>query len=298
MRTPNFPLGAVLAAGLAVLPLTAAAAETAETTADASAAAVSVESDARQGDPFAQFVVGRRELVRAANENDPERARVGLDYLSRSAGAGFAPAARFAGSVYLTGEYVPRDLARALDWFTRAASLGDADSQRVLGTMYYDGDLIPKDLAQAVHHWDAYVENPGALHEPEELYETAYRLGVLYAQGAGTPADGERARVLWTRAAERGAYPPAIEALAAIRAKADPTGAAQDYLSAARAYLHGGLRYDIAAADAEDHARRILAEIERLAPGDRAILRLKAELAAAEAMRQKPPHTPLPWATS
>jgi len=297
MRTPNFPLGAVLAFGLTVLPLAAAAAEAPEPLTD-TAAAVSVEADAHQGDPFAQFVVGRRELVRAANENDPERARTGLDYLARSASAGFAPAARFAGSVYLSGEYVPRDLTRAMAWFTRAADLGDADSQRVLGDMYYDGGLVRKDLAQAVRRWDAYVENPGALHEPDELYETAYRLGVLYAQGAGTPADAQRARDLWARAATQGQYPPALEALAAIRAKADPAGAAQDYLEAAHAYLRGGLRYDIAAEAAQEHARRILAEMERLAPGDPSIQRLQAELAAAEAMRQKPPRVVPPWATS
>jgi len=297
MRTRTFPLGAVLAFGLAALPPTADAAETSEIP-DETPAAISVESDAREGDPFAQFVVGRRELVRAANENDPTRAQVGLGFLARSATAGFAPAARFAGSVYLTGEYVPRDSAQALAWFTRAAELGDADSQRVLGNLYDDGDLVPQDLALAVRHYESYVENPGAMHEPEELYETAYRLGVLHAQGVGAPADAKRARDLWTRAATQGRYPPALEALAAIRAKTDPTGAVQDYLEAARAYLRGGLRYDIEADAARDNARRILAEMERLSPGDRAVQRLQAELAEAAAMRQKPPRVPRPWATS
>jgi hypothetical protein len=305
MRTRILPLRVVLAFGLTALTPAAAVAESSDAAGEPSdrtsggpPAAVSLDSEAGRGDPFAQFVVGRRELVRAANENDPARAEVGLDYLARSAAAGFSPAARFAGSVYLSGAYLTRDPDKALAWFTRASEMGDADSQRVLGELYYDGELVPKDPARAVRHWEAYVENPGALHEPEELYEIAYRLGVLHAQGAGAPTDPKRARELWTRAANDGRYPPAMEALAAIRAKGDPTGAVPDYLEAARAYLRGGLRYDIDADAARDHARRILAEMERLSPGDDAIQRLRTELAEAAAMRQKPPRAPAPWASS
>lgn len=287
MRTRTIPLGAVLALGLTALPCGAAAAA-ADTPGSEAPAAVSVEADALRGDPFAQFVLGRLELVRAADAHDGARAAAGLDMLARSAAAGFAPAARFAGSAYLTGDFVPQDTARALAWFHRAAELGDADSERVLGDMYHDGDPVPRDLALAVRHWEAYVENPGALHEPEELYPTAYRLGVLHAQGAGTPADPRRARALWSRAAAEGHYPPAMEALAAVRAKGDPTGAVADYVAAARAYLQSGLRYDIDAATARDHARRILAEIGRLSPGDPAIGLLQAEIASAEAMRLRP----------
>jgi len=290
MRTRTLPLGAVLAFGLTALPFGVDAADAAGAAeAGEAPAAVSVEADAKKGDPFAQFVVGRRELVLAAAEHDPARARAGLDYLARAATAGFAPAARFAGSVYLTGEYVPRDTGQAVAWFNRAADLGDADSQRELGALYFDGDTVPKDLTLAVRHWDAYVANPGALHEPEELYETSYQLGVLYAQGAGTPTDPGRARALWSRAAAEGSYPPAMEALAAVRAKGDPKGAVGDYVAAARAYLRSGLRYNIDADSARTHARRILDEIGRLAPGDPAIGLLEADLATAEAMRMRPP---------
>jgi TPR repeat protein len=298
MRTRTIPLGAVLALGLTGLPFGVEAVDAADVPDSASPAAISVEADAKEGDPFAQFVVGRRDLIRAADEHDPAQARAGLDYLARSANAGFAPAARFAGSVYLTGEYVPRDTDRALAWFTRAAEMGDADSQRVLGELYFEGDPFPKDLARTVRHWEAYVENPGALHEPEELYRTTYLLGVLHAQGAGTPTDPERARALWSRAAAEGKYPPAMEALAAVRAKSDPAAAVAEYLEAARAYLRGGLTYAIDADTAREHARRILAEIERLSPGDPAIGLLAADLATAEAMRQGPTRAPRSRASS
>jgi TPR repeat protein len=300
MRTRTIPLGAALALGLTALPLGLDRAGAADVVAIAAqpGAAAGIEADAETGDPFAQFVVGRRDLIRAAGRHDPALARAGLAYLIRSANAGFAPAARFAGSVYLTGDIVPRDTKRALAWFHRAAALGDADSERVLGEMYFEGQWVPKDVALAVRHWEAYVANPGALHEPEELYATAYRLGVLHAQGAGTRTDPERARALWARAAGEGQYPPAMEALAAVRAKGDPTGAVAEYLAAARAYLRGGLKYDIDADTAREHVRRILAEIERLSPGDPAIGLLTAELATAEAMRQKSPRAPRTWAAS
>lgn len=272
-----------LAAALTLLAVGAPALAGAQDAGEATAP-MSLEDVAREGDPMAQFVAGRRYLIRAANTGDAALKGQGLAYLEAAAAHGFAPAARFAGSMFLSGDYVTADINEAVNWFERAAALGDADSQRILADLYADGGEVPQDLEQAARLYEDYLANPEALHEPDTYWERAHRLAVLYADGVGVSPDPERARALWARTAAEGHYPPAQEAYAralatGIGGAADTEAAVKAYYDAASAYLEGGLRFAIGPETARAEAERLLAEMQRLRPEARLTRLLRKQLA-------------------
>jgi TPR repeat protein len=247
---------------------------------------MSLDATALTGDPMAQFVAGRRYLIQAENTGRPELKGKGLAYVEAAADHGFAPAARFAGSLFLTGSVVPADVHQAVVWFEKAAALGDADSQRILADLYSDGDDLPQNLPRAATLYEAYLANPNALHEPDEYWARTHRLAMFYADGLGVTPDPARARQLWHRAATEGHYPPAQEALAGALAEGiggprDVRAAVKAYYDAAAAYLEGGLHFAIGPETARAEARRLLAEMERIRPGARLARVLKAKLDAA-----------------
>jgi TPR repeat protein len=246
-------------------------------------APMSLEGDARDGDPMSQFVTGRRYLIQAANTGRADLKGQGLAYLEAAAAQGFAPAARFAGSLFLSGDYVAADINEAVNWFERAAALGDADSQQILADLYADGGDVPQDLEQAARLYEDYLANPDAMHEPDAYWERTHRLAVLYAEGVGVKADPERARSLWARAANEGHYPPAQEGYAKALAQgiggpADPEGAVAAYYTAAASYLESGLRFDIGPETAKAEAQRLLAEMQRIQPDARLTRLLERQL--------------------
>lgn len=62
---------------------------------------------------------------------------------------GFPYAQAMLGNMYLYGEGVAEDDAKALLWLTRAARRGDDMAFNWLGIMYAEGRGVPQDLAQA-----------------------------------------------------------------------------------------------------------------------------------------------------
>merc|ERR1719416_319752 len=52
--------------------------------------------------------------------------------------------------MYLQGDGVPQDHARALSYFEKASGMGDADATCSLGSMYLQGDGVPQDHARAL----------------------------------------------------------------------------------------------------------------------------------------------------
>jgi TPR repeat protein len=53
------------------------------------------------------------------------------------------------GTMYLFGQGVPKNGARAEYWLKKAAGNGSVDSQLVLGTMYASGKDVPRDIGKA-----------------------------------------------------------------------------------------------------------------------------------------------------
>ncbi len=247
------------------------------------AARMSLERSAESGDPFAAFVAGRKHLIAAANSGDMEQRQMGLEFISMAADAGFAPAARFAGSLYLEGELLPQDTEQAIFWFTRAAKLGDPSAQRDLGDLYADGDRVKQDLAKAALWYEEVMRNTQADYIGSKLYEVAYRLGELYAEGVGVKADPARARALWQQAADKAGYPPAIQELAHAQAtglggKKDKKAALENYLAAAQAYREAGLKFNIGPTAARKEVKMILSDMRRMEARKKMVRRVEKEM--------------------
>ncbi|MBI5136911.1 MAG: sel1 repeat family protein [Nitrospirae bacterium] len=247
------------------------------------AARMSLETSAEAGDPFAAFVAGRRHLIAAGNSGNAEDRRIGLGFIAQAADAGFAPAARFAGSLYLNGELVERDVNAAITWFTRAAKLGDTAAQHDLGDLYAEGDLVPQDLTLAALWYETALANPEADYTMNRLYEVAYELGALYADGLGIGADPVKARALWQEAADKAGYPPAIKALAkaysdGIGGPVDRGKALDTYLDAATAFRAAGIHFRIGPDAARREVADILDRVRLLEAGSHLVKRIEKEM--------------------
>ncbi|KAI8459611.1 hypothetical protein BY996DRAFT_8529847 [Phakopsora pachyrhizi] len=89
---------------------------------------------------------------------------------TQSVAAGLA--AGFLGRLYLRGEGVPRNNAKAFLWFSRGATQGDRESQNGLGIMYRDGLGVQRDIDKAVNYFQAAAT--------AELPEAHVNLGKYY----------------------------------------------------------------------------------------------------------------------
>jgi eukaryotic-like serine/threonine-protein kinase len=99
------------------------------------------EPCAKDGNPDCQFIMGR--LVEA---KDPGAA---ADWYGKAADAGLAKARNNLGSLYYSGQGVPKDARKAAEWFSKAAYQNNADAQYNLAYLYESGDGVPKNLDEA-----------------------------------------------------------------------------------------------------------------------------------------------------
>jgi TPR repeat protein len=119
-----------------------------------------------------------------------------LNKLRAAASEGDANAQYILGSLYLNGEGVPTNYAKALFWLQKSANQNNKDAQFLLGVMYDNGEGVPQDYAQAVS-WFRKAADQG--------YAAAqYNLGVMYANGQGVPQDYAQAVYWYRKAADQG----------------------------------------------------------------------------------------------
>ncbi len=243
--------------------------------------AMSLEHDA---DPMSRFVAGRRYLIGAAGSGQDKLAEKGLALIASAARDGFAPAARFAGSLYLEGMLVPRDLPRGVGLLTMAADAGDPESQRELGDLLADGEAQIRDLGKAVHWYRTVLNNPAADPSRDRLFEVQMRLATLLAEGLGTPADPDAALTLWQQAATDSNYPPAWHALgdahaSGLAGKVDTKAAMKAYHKALHAYSTGGLKFQIGRHTALKESERIVEQMVSLGAKGNTLKKARAQLA-------------------
>jgi hypothetical protein len=119
---------------------------------------------------------------------------------------GIASAMTALGSVYRTGEGVPRDYAEARKWFEKAASK-DTGAMLNLGLMYRDGEGVPRDPGRSKE----WLEKAAALNNNVAMFVLAR----TYANGTGVMRDAIAAKDWFEKAAQRG-YAPAMYALGVI----------------------------------------------------------------------------------
>jgi|GEM_PF-1323841 hypothetical protein len=252
---------------------------------------VSLEPDARTGNPMAMFVTGRKYIVNGTNAGRQDWIERGLAYLDGSAKQGFTAARRFLGALYLSGELVPPNVARGIAHYERAASAGDVIAQRQLADMYYDGVHVPQNYSRAVFWYQTILHNPNGgqtAYKSDETWRIELRLAGLYLEGKGVDKDPIQARALWEHAARSSKAPPALEALGEAFEKGlggdqRDQHALMMYAAAARGYLDHGYEYGLDPDAARHEARTILRAMERIGPEARLTRELSGRLAALSA---------------
>ena len=118
-----------------------------------------------------------------------------VQYFELAATGGLPGAAAVLGRLYLDGDAVPRDHAKALTWYQHAAAKGHPFAQYELGAMHYRGVGVEKDDTRAVHWY---------LRSAQQGYaEAQFNLGAMYWAGEGVPKNNVEA-YRWFSLASRG----------------------------------------------------------------------------------------------
>jgi hypothetical protein len=120
-----------------------------------------VATAAKQGNIEAQYRFGS-ELVRGKLYPGA------ILWLTKAATQGHVLAQTLLGSLYLSGEQIPKDYAKALMWLTKAAEQGNVDAQAYLGYMYKDGLGVAKDRDAAIS-WYQKATAQGDADSQKEL---------------------------------------------------------------------------------------------------------------------------------
>lgn len=142
------------------------------------------------------------------------------------------------GSMFLLGDGVPKDAARALALFHRAANHGDPRAQCNLGAMYAQGIGVGEDLEEAsrMYELSANQGNPDGL----------YNLALVYGMGVGgRPKNLAKAVELCKKALSKG-HGKSHELLNLLQGSAPQTAQSQTSVASASTGFSPGSRVDIA----------------------------------------------------
>jgi len=205
---------------------------------------------ARQGDPDAQYRVGR---LHARGHGVDRDDGIAVEWFLKSANQRYAPAQNDLGQMYEQGRGVEQDDSEAVRWFRAAAEAGRGVGQANLAMMYDQGRGVAQD-DDAAFRWyrrAAQQDNARAQNNLGLMYESGrgaaqdaskaagwyrkaarqdyaagqFNLGRLYEQGLGVERDRGKATKWYTRAAREG-MPEARERLDAMHAASPPEGPA------------------------------------------------------------------------
>ena len=148
---------------------------------------------AKAGNSHAQFLVGLM-MFSSEEKNKNE----GIRLMETAAEAGDVDVQMMLAYLYLTGEDIDRDPAKARALFEKAAAAGNPKAQFLLGKLYYKGEGgVAEDEEKARELWEK------AAAAGDDYAQTW--LGILYYEGEGGVAeDKEKARELWEKAAASG----------------------------------------------------------------------------------------------
>ncbi|HVO82841.1 MAG TPA: trypsin-like peptidase domain-containing protein [Syntrophobacteria bacterium] len=149
--------------------------------------------DAEAGNPEAEFNLA---LVYLQGDGIPRDAAKAAAWLEKSALQGYAQAQFRLARMYARGEGVPTDPAKAVEWMEKAAGQGHAEAQFDLAGMYARGEGVPTDPAKAVE----WMERAGSQgHAKAEGF-----LGWMYMEGEGVPRNVAKAVEWYQKAAAQG----------------------------------------------------------------------------------------------
>jgi len=128
---------------------------------------------AAQGDPDAEYTLGKRFLDRART---PAELAEGVRLVRMAAEQGNPKAQTGLGILYLKGSGVPRDYAAGVKWLHAAAARNFVVAQNELGVMYATGRGMPRDLDAAISWCSKAAEQGSRIAKKNlELIEAAKR---------------------------------------------------------------------------------------------------------------------------
>lgn len=133
-----------------------------------------------QGDAYEQQSIGRfymYSLKPQSASKAQEWYRRAAAQFTKDAEKGEASAQANLGDMYLEGEGVHRDVAKAIEWYQKSAAQGNMFAQSSLGEMYAEGTGVPKDEARAV---DLFQKSAA-----QGLNSAQLSLGKMYLHGKG-----------------------------------------------------------------------------------------------------------------
>jgi len=116
--------------------------------------------------------------------------------LQKAADKGNVKAQSALGRMYVQGQGVPQDYAKAAELLQKAADKGDVKAQVTLAAMYGMGQGVPQDYAKAAE----LLQKAADKGEPQ----AQALLGRMYAAGAGVTKDVTKGCELLRKAAAKG----------------------------------------------------------------------------------------------
>ena len=187
-------VSAALVSGNAWADLTAGQADAlqAKVVAGDKAALATLETEARQGNKYAQFSLG---VLYYNGQGVPQDYNQAAQWYRKAAEQGRADARNNLGVLYDQGQGVPQDYNQAAQWYRKAAEQGNAAAQYNLGVGYYNGQGVPQDYSQAAQWYRKAAEKGDA--------DAQNNLGVLYANGQGVPSNKVVAYALYNLSAAK-----------------------------------------------------------------------------------------------
>lgn len=115
-----------------------------------------------------------------------------INSIQSLANQGDVKAQNFLGLLYLIGEGVPQDDAKAIQWYEKSANQGDVKAQNFLGKAHYDGQIVRQNYANAFQ-WYEKSANQGNVYGQSNL-------GLMYYNGQGVRQDYGNAKRWYSRA--------------------------------------------------------------------------------------------------
>jgi hypothetical protein len=153
----------------------------------------SLRQAAEKGEVAAQFQLG---TIYYTGQDVPRDFKEAAEWYRKVAEQGFAAAQHNLGIMYSRGEGVPQNHEIAFGWYRKAAEQGDSRSQNNLGNLYRTGQGIPKNDKEAVKWYRKAAEQGYVIAQ--------YNLGVAYNRGEGIFQDENEAIKWYRKAAEQG----------------------------------------------------------------------------------------------
>lgn len=148
-------------------------------------------NSAQEGDPQAQFLVGRR---LAEGDGVPVNYAEAAKWFHLAAQKGHTEAQENLGVMYANGRGVAQDYAEAVLWYEKAAKSGNPEVQAELGDIYFFGRGGMKDHRRAKQWYEMAAVNG--------IPRAQFNLGLMYANGQGTSVDYVKAYTWLTAATQ------------------------------------------------------------------------------------------------